>query len=243
MSISILPEPHLALGAAAIKYAEAGRVVFPLVGKKPRVRWSKLQPGERHVQQVRMWWNKWPEANIGLRTGDGLVVIDVDTRHGGAIDPAWPATLTSQTQSDGFHLFYSSDIPVRNSVATVAQGVDIRGERGFVVAPPSPGWRWINDAPLSGLPSTIANAVAPRRGSGRNGLPVNWRPFEILGTVPCGARNDYLTRMAGWLQRNKSVSGFDAEELLHAYNEMACRPPLDREEVEAIIASVARYRR
>ncbi len=197
--MNIIDNEPLPLKAAAAQYAGSGRVVFPVGGedgKKPLVRWGGLVPGPRHVLQVRAWWRKWSDANIGLRTGNGLVVVDVDTRHGGAIDTAWPSTRASQTRSGGFHLFYSASKPVRCSVSVVAQGVDIRGEGGYVVVPPSSGWQWLNDEPLAELPASIAN-VTPAGAAGRGGcgdavMRGDWKPFELLEEVSCGGRNDYL---------------------------------------------------
>lgn len=227
---------------AAEEYAEAGRVVFPVgPDKRPWERWRDLVPGPRHVLQVRCWWRKWPQANIGLRTGDGLVVLDVDPRHGGETDPAWPQTRTAETRSGGWHLYYSSDRSVPCSVSKVARGVDIRGQGGFVVAPPSPGWGWLNDLAIAPLPA-LGAAVTPRHAGGDWAPSAAWRPFEVLEVVPSGGRNDYLARLAGWLLR-QGESEFDAEDLLHAYNEAACRPPLEPDEVAGIMASIARFHR
>lgn len=231
------------LEVAAVQYAEAGRVVFPLGGgdgKRPLVKWSALEPGDRHVLQVRSWWRKWREANIALRTGGGLVVVDVDPRHGGAVDPGWPATLTAQTRGGGWHLYYQSDEPIGCSVAVVAPAVDIRGERGYVVAPPSPGWKWVNEAAIAPLPDL--RLVAPARAGDGRPLAADWQPFELREEVSEGGRNDYLVRLGGWLL-SQDVPAMDLEDWLQDYNTAACRPPLDQDEVAAIAASVSRYDR
>lgn len=233
----------LSLGAAAAEYAEAGRVVFPVGGadgKRPLVKWGGAVPGPRHVLQVRAWWRGRPSANIGLRTGAGLVVIDVDPRHGGTIDPSWPETRMSGTPSGGWHLFYRSERRVGSSVGGVAQGVDIRGEGGFVVVPPSPGWRWINEAPLAELPD-LGTAVTRDR-SADGGLPAEWRPFDVRDEVAEGGRNHYLAQMAGWLA-SLGQDEDEIERMLQDYNDVACRPPLPPDEVAAIAASIARYHR
>jgi Bifunctional DNA primase/polymerase, N-terminal/Primase C terminal 1 (PriCT-1) len=227
---------------SASQFARSGRVVFPLGGqdgKRPLVKWGGLCPGPAHLRQVESWWRRWPRAGIGLRTGDGLVVVDVDLRHGGAIDPAWPATLTARTRSGGFHLYYRSDVPVRCSVQEVAQGVDIRGQRGFVVAPPTTGWTWMNELELSELPESLTDAPhsARRRGDGVAG-----HDFELLDEVSSGGRNAYLARLAGWLW-SQDMPEDEIESLLQDYNSVACVPALDPDEVRGVAASIARYHR
>ena len=239
----IIPEKGSQNGVAAEDYANSGQVVFPLGrddGKRPLVRWSGLQPGPRHVLQVRCYWRKWPDANIGLRTGFGLAVLDIDPRHGGVVDQCWPATRASQTRSGGVHLFYRSARPVRCSAGLVAPGVDVRGEGGYVVAPPSPGWSWLNDLPFAEFPhEVVANAVRQRaKTAGGPGGP----GFELLEDVPRGERNSYLARMTGWLL-SQDIPEIDAGQMLHEYNAAYCSPPLDPAEVDQILVSIARYHR
>lgn len=62
---------------AALKYAAAGLAVFPLRDKRPMTGHGS-KDASTDPETVAYWWQRWPKANIGLRTGDGLVVIDVD---------------------------------------------------------------------------------------------------------------------------------------------------------------------
>lgn len=112
--------------------------------------------------QVAHWWRPeppvgdiatewWPEANIGIVTGrdSGVWVLDEDTYAGGnqtigqyeRRHGALPATRVHSTGSGGTHYFWRHPgFEVRNSARKVlGQGLDIRGEHGFVVAPPSMG--------------------------------------------------------------------------------------------------------
>src|SRR5262249_15398402 len=95
-------------------------------------------------------WTQWPEANIGIATGaiSGLVVLDVDPRHGGDESlEQWKTryghdfltTVTSCTGGGGWHLFYThpgQSMQIKNKVG-LAPGLDIRGDGGYIVAPPS----------------------------------------------------------------------------------------------------------
>jgi hypothetical protein len=69
---------------AALGYVAAGFPVVPLDGKVPRTRHG-LTEASTDPEAVTWWWRRWPQANIGIRTGaeSGLVVLDVDAQHGG----------------------------------------------------------------------------------------------------------------------------------------------------------------
>jgi Bifunctional DNA primase/polymerase, N-terminal len=158
------PEP-LALQRAALAYAERGWLVLPLwwpspsgwcacgphdcdsVGKHPIPR---LAPHGLHDATTRMdtisaWWRSVP-ANVGIRTGaeSGLVVLDVDGRAGLLALRALALSHTTfqaswaRTGSGGWHAYFAHPgTPVPSSAGRLGQGLDVRGEGGYVVAPPS----------------------------------------------------------------------------------------------------------
>src|SRR3989442_2287782 len=70
---------------AALKYASRGLYIFPVVpdGKKPLTPHGFLDASCDQAQ-VRAWWERWPNANIGLATGraSGVIVVDYDCKHG-----------------------------------------------------------------------------------------------------------------------------------------------------------------
>jgi hypothetical protein len=232
------------LGCAAVALATNGWRVFPLKpgGKEPAI-YGWPQRASADPQTVAALWRSRPHANIGLVTGNGTVVIDVDTQHGGEINPDWPDTLTVSTPSDGWHFYYACDAPVRNSVGKLAPGVDVRGDGGYVVAPCSVfddgrGWQWVDDGPIAHVDAslfTISDNMAPRASGGMSAQ--RFVPREHVGA---GERNAYLASAAGWMYAQGS-SHADVEIGLHAENECVCHPPLDADEVASIAASVARY--
>jgi len=108
--------------------------------------------------EVAHWWRPapdglatewWPKANIGIVTGrkSNVWVLDVDEYNGGDNrlagfvhrHGALPETRVHSTGSGGVHYFWRHPgFTVRNNARTVlGQGLDLRGENGFVVAPPS----------------------------------------------------------------------------------------------------------
>ena len=113
-------------------------------GKTPLVRWKKYQNRLPTEEEIRTWWERWPEANVGCATGavSGFFVLDVDPRHGGDEEIAargltTPDTITSLTGGSGTHyLFDHPGWTVGNDVS-VYPGLDIRGDGGLIILPPS----------------------------------------------------------------------------------------------------------
>jgi hypothetical protein len=233
---------------AALELAATGRAVFPLAPlskNRPLTRWRHGGPGQRATtdpEVITRWWTRWPDANIGMPTGDGLVVVDIDPRSGGT-PPAWlPDTAIVTTPSGGTHHYLAvpRDGTVKNSAGQLAPGVDVRADGGMVVAPPSRttdgAYAWRDPAariapidPILLTPPAQARSTAARGHYGPGFEP------RTDGVGP-GERNDYLARACGWLLA--SGNEHRVEQLLHAENREACRPPLPDDEVDRIIASI-----
>jgi Bifunctional DNA primase/polymerase, N-terminal len=111
-----------------------------------------------------------PCGPVAIRTGtaSGLAVIDIDPRNGGAVLPdLMPPTRCVRTGSGGWHLYY------RHPGGTIAaklrghDGIDIKAEGGYVVAPPSihpatrQPYRWVGDRAVSEMPSPLIAACRP----------------------------------------------------------------------------------
>lgn len=118
----------------------------PAPGKHPRIRWEEHQRRAAGEDEIRRWWGRWPDANLGLVTGtvSGLVVVDVDPRHGGddalaeleARHGELPSTPEVLTGGGGVHLYLRHPgRPVPSG--PIAPGVDVKADGGIAVAPPS----------------------------------------------------------------------------------------------------------
>ena len=106
---------------------------------------------------------------IGVSTGEasGWDVLDLDYRHGaGAFEEAnrhrMPETRVHETQSGGRHFVFLHAPGVRNSAGSIAPGVDVRGTGGYVIMPPSPGYRVISDAEPCHWPDWLLELVLPK---------------------------------------------------------------------------------
>lgn len=136
------------LGLAALHYASRrGWAVFPLEqeGKRRSLVDRGVRDASRKPELVRQWWKRWPHANIGLATGpaSGVDVLDINgvegeqalaklvSEHG-----PLPATYESRTAS-GRHLFFWTDPNVQTYKNLLGPSLDVHGEGGWVVLPPS----------------------------------------------------------------------------------------------------------
>lgn len=125
----------------ALGYAAAGLPVLPLNGKIPRTEHGK-DDATTDPKVVTAWWKRWPNANIGVRPPDGIVVLDVDPRHGGHFELSnleqrhgqLPQTLTCRTGSGGLHVWLAYSGPARGKLGP---GIDVKRHTGYLVAPPS----------------------------------------------------------------------------------------------------------
>lgn len=128
---------------AALAWAGRGFRVFPLSPgtKIPPKGFAWKAEATRDPAKLTAWWSQYPNCNIGVATGDGLVVVDVDAHKPGALGALLALdlpddTLTVKTPGGGFHLYYLGD-DVANSANKLGPGIDVRGAGGYVVAPGS----------------------------------------------------------------------------------------------------------
>src|SRR4051812_9087052 len=111
---------------AALDYAAAGQAVLPVNPEtKAPLNHRGVHGATRDCRVIRAWFACWPDALVGVATGSGRVVIDVDPRNGGALVPEWPATRMVSTRSGGWHLYYGTGASIPNSAGRIARGVDV----------------------------------------------------------------------------------------------------------------------
>jgi len=148
--------------AAALDYAARGLQVIPLDGKLPRTAHG-LKDASTAPEQIWAWWRQWPTADVGIVTGEtsGIVVLDIDGEAGEAslaglvarFGP-YPPTLEARTGGGGRHLYFGHPGGGRRigNRQGIAPKLDVRGDGGYVVAPPSghksgSSYTWLTDLP------------------------------------------------------------------------------------------------
>lgn len=205
-------------------------------GKHPR---GDLVPTGRNAASrdpdlVRRWWEAVPAANIGVATGGsgGLLVVDLDgdeaadwygaalLEHGPPGGGALPDGATVRT-ARGWHLWLRppAGVSVRSSAGRVGPKVDVRGDGGYVIAPPSrhpAGRRYVwrdplPEGPLPELTSAWVDLLGRRRerpvpppaapappatAATPYGREAARRELERLREAPKGTRNHALNQAA-----------------------------------------------
>jgi|SRR5271157_614151 len=261
--------PHHDPLTAALDYARKGFRIFPLhsvddhgqctcgkqdcekPGKHPRI-YNGFKGATTDGSQIIQWWNQHPDANIGIRTGKGLFVLDVDENEGedslreleekqGKLPDTWES-LTGR----GRHLYLSSptDKYIKSSRSQIGNNLDVRCEGGYVIAPPSRHflgnlYEWEcsshpEDIPMAEAPEWLIRLACRRKRS--NG---KWgSSFKSILNI--GERNETLFKEACHL-RDLGLDRDRAEHYIRLRNLCDCLPSLKDTEVETLLRSAFSY--
>lgn len=258
------------LERAALRYAARGMAVIPLhsirngkcscgnddcssPGKHPRTK-TGLKEASKDQMVVADWWDRWPDANIGIVTGrlSGIVVIDIDGEEGeetlrdleAEFYGLLPETWEQITGGGGRHLVFERPIMEKcpNRVR-FAPGLDIRGDDGYIVAAPSKHisgreyvWELEHDpefVPIAPFPGTWMDVLVPSS-------PARQAPVDLPATFGQGERNNLLFKLGASL-RARGLSETALMAALSAENMARCSPPLTEKEVAVIAESCCRY--
>jgi hypothetical protein len=266
--------------AAAIEYTDVGWKVIPLhtpgpkgcscgdpacpsVGKHPRTA-NGLQDATDELGVLMNWWSRWPDANVGIATGEpsGIVVIDIDPgaeiaelcdEHG-----QFPETVEADTGRGGMHLIFARSAPVRNSAGRLAPHVDVRGDGGYIVAAPSLhasgkryAWR-LGQSPMerkpAGLPEWVFKRLeekpklntSQRQSAGGNSSQDLFR--KLLGRALANATGGTRNEQGFWLAcqlRDNGATESEADSILAEYADRVPRgdSPYTRGEASASVKS------
>ena len=266
---------------AALRYASVGWRVLPLhtpdaagacscgrrdcpkPGKHPRTRHG-VHDATTDAEAISAWWTVWPDANVGLATGE-LLVVDVDGEAGAASlqrlereHRPLPATLEAAT-GRGRHLYFTAPSePLGNSAGRLGDGLDVRGNGGHIVAPPSlhadgNRYRWRTRRRPAALPAWVAELLtAPPARAARTVPPppadagdrrrryftaaLRAERAEVASARP-GTRNDTLNRAAFRLAQLAVEGAGTLDELEHHLLDAALAAGLSESEAQATIAS------
>ncbi len=234
-------------------------------GKHPRTPHG-VHDATTDPEQIRAWWRKWPDANIGVATGriSGIIVIDADPRKESnktlkilvkELGPL-PWSVKAHSGGGGTHRVYEyPDFKVTSDSngMLLGPGLDVLSDGSYFVASRSTHisgntYTWFEgQSPIDLKPATLPEAWLNRLRP-----PTEPKVRRVRGAVATegesatdiaeGERNVRLTSLAGKLWRG----GITHESLvaaLLAENEKPCKPPLDPSEVKKIANSISKYPR
>jgi len=199
--------------------------------KKPYVSWEKYQKEIAGHELIKKWWNDYPNANVAIVTGgiSGLNVIDIDSQKGMEIlDEMLPNSLITpiaRTPRGGWHYYHQSQNGLSNATGFI-EGVDFRGEGGYIIAPPSIGYSWLPDLNIkevapAPLPDLVIKALKSNNGKLQSGS------IASMG-FDKGVRDDTLYHTA----RSLFKGGMPVEEVNKVILSLAanCKPPFPPKE-------------
>jgi hypothetical protein len=241
----------------ALAYVRRGWSVIPVRprGKRPLIPWGAQQHRCADEAEVERWFERSPGANVGIVTGQvsGLAVLDVDVLHRGdeslreleRLHGPLPRTIEAATGGGGRHVYFAHPGSLVHNQVGLAPGIDLRGDGGFVVAPPSihplgRHYEWTHppdQTPLAPMPPWLLRLIQRREGRAGHSL-AHWRRLTGAGAEE-GERNNTIASLAGHLLWH-GVDPAVALELLRCWNATRCRPPLPEDEVARTVESIVR---
>lgn len=224
--------------------------VFPVNELKRPLTEHGFKDAVTDRRKINEWAREFPKANVAIPTGPGtgFVVIDLDTKNGidgianfkkrcKELGVKIPATYAIRTPSGGKHLYFKSKHAgaIKNSTSTLAPGVDVRAQGGYVLAERSSidGARYTcidgNLDDIARLPKKLRDAMQTSKAKKQPGKSHD-------DSIAEGTRNSKLFRAACSLRaigRNRRAT----LKLIRTINKGECKPPLGDDELENLVDS------
>ncbi|MBM3565573.1 MAG: hypothetical protein FJX42_05615, partial [Alphaproteobacteria bacterium] len=256
--------------AAALNFARHNIPVFPCgPDKRPRTKHG-FKDATTDERQIQLWWTQWPDAMIGIPTGatSGIIVIDIDVDHEKGIDGTkwvvevkhqhgdFPIGSRARTPRGGLHLYFKAPATqIRSSAGKIAEGVDVRAEGGYVIAPPSAssvgGYKWIKsifEEGASGIPDFLLKILIEAHSSGQSSDLSDEQLIEEeiaaavsdIRSAKDGTRNATLNRSAFKIGRLIGAGVCEEDDVRRRLQEAAEGAGLSPEEVCRTIESGVR---
>jgi bifunctional DNA primase/polymerase-like protein/primase-like protein len=249
------------LQVAALDYVNDDVPVFPVKADKSPYTPNGFKDATRDKATVRLLWRKHPDAGIGIPTGErsGWLALDIDPRHGGDVSlttlieehgDEWLQTMQARTGGGGLHFIFSfpQGSNIRNSARKLGEGIDVRGEGGYIIVPPSlhtsgRHYEWLNNLKPVQLPEWLLKRLTEEKQTS-HGASIQKPQLCASGAlisavIPEGERNTGLFKI-GCSLRGKGAEFAEIESELLRINLERCSPPLPDSEVRKIAGSAAK---
>lgn len=233
----------------ALRYRQMNLSVIPVAkDKKPLIPWKEYQDRLATEDEITNWWTNQPDANIGIVTGkiSGITVLDCDSQEAiNAFREHYKGLTPAVKTPRGMHFYYRYEEGIRNTVRVGNLDMDIRGEGGYVVAPPSVNdkgqiYKWHISLSLNALDSfsslksfSLYREVVDMENSGRPQMST--MSTNVHKYFYQGRRDEDLFHVANAMVKGGAQPGIIRQALeMLAYS---CTPPFPEREIEAKIQS------
>ncbi len=239
--------------AEALRLLLLGWSIIPIgQNKRPLINWKEFQERLPSAEEIKNWFDHWPNASIAVVTGkiSNLIVLDIDAKHNrSAKEFQIPATACSKTGGGGEHIFFLyPGKPVANSNGSLfGTGVDIKGDAGYAILPPSQHssgnqYKWQElcspyDIELAQVPKWLSDKIFSE--------DINkeklWQ--KEPSKINEGTRNETATSVAGKILHSLPVElresiGWTG---LLSWNQSISKP-LPEKELRSVWESIKRYK-
>lgn len=217
-----------------------GRKVFPVTkgSKLPLVKWGSEDPASSDLDQVNKWFIRHGNTNWGMATGakSGVFVVDTDTKEGydwvvanGLTDTYIVKTggNTPEKLSYGYHFYFlHPGVPIKNSARDLSPGVDVRGDGGYVLMPPSvtdQPYYVANQREVAAAPEWLIERIRKTEldrvavvgelcdQDREHGLNIYRKECREYPETPDGQWNNELNKLAGLAGRLVAAGCFDED--------------------------------
>src|SRR3989344_286111 len=233
----------------ALGYLKRGWSVFPVgADKRPVINsWAEYQKRLPSEEEIKKWFSSPSAKGIAIATGSisGIVVLDID-QGANITSMDLPDTFKVKTGGGGLHYYfkYPKDKIIKNSAGKIGEYIDIRGDGGCIIAPPSlhqsgNRYEWLegfspDKAEIAEIPKWLLDRIE------LVGIKKQQDLKNIIGGVNRGGRNESATVVVGKLLSYLPTSEWEALgfDYLSGWNRLN-NPPLPHNEIRAVFESIA----
>lgn len=236
----------------ALYYQKMGLSVIPVSGKTPLILWKEYQKRCASEEEIKQWWQQFPNAEIGVCTGlvSNRLVLDIDGPEAEQMVGQYfmPPTYAVKTKKGAqYHFAYPKGFTGKTTLVGLFNQIDTRGEKGYCKMPPSQfsdgsgRYEQMGDLDclsLAGAPSWLVQRLLEvnklrqiEREAGESWLK------EKLDSLRPGNRNQTMASIAGRLRND----GWSSEDMFLWLQPYADNAGLGSEELKTICESVGQY--